>query len=129
MRSAHARPPHCPGRPRSPRPVQSLADKERPHLAHVTRVAIWRRSPSVPRPDPAPAELAVALARLCEREGLDPCETTAVLTRSTHLVAGPAERSYAVAADVLDGDPAGTCIQRAGATGDGCSLKASRPCS
>jgi hypothetical protein len=43
-------------------------------------MAILRRSPSVPRPDPAPAELAVALARLCEREGLDPSETTGVLT-------------------------------------------------
>ena len=98
-------------------------------MAHVTRMAILRRGPSVPRPDPAPAELAVALARLCERQGLDPSETTAVLTRSTHLVAGPAERSYAVAAGVLDGDPACTCIQRAGATGDGRSLKAPRPCS
>ncbi len=29
--------------------------------------------------DPAPAELAAALARLCEREGLDAGETTAVL--------------------------------------------------
>jgi hypothetical protein len=42
-------------------------------------MAILRHGPSVPRPDPAPAELAAALARLCEREGLDASETTAVL--------------------------------------------------
>ena len=42
-------------------------------------MAILRSSPSVPRPDPAPAELAAALARLCEREGLDASETAGVL--------------------------------------------------
>ena len=42
------------------------------------RMAILRHSPSVPRPDPAPAERA-ALARLCEREGLDASETAGVL--------------------------------------------------
>jgi hypothetical protein len=42
-------------------------------------MVILRHSPSVPRSDPAPAELAAALARLCEREGLDASETAGVL--------------------------------------------------
>ena len=42
-------------------------------------MTILRHSPSAPQSDPAPAELAAALARLCEREGLDASETTAVL--------------------------------------------------
>ena len=54
------------------------ANKERPPWAHVTRA--WRSC--VPasrfRSDVTPAELA-ALARLCERKGLNARETTAVL--------------------------------------------------
>ena len=42
-------------------------------------MAILRHSPSVPRRNPAPAELAAALTRLCEREGLDASETAGVL--------------------------------------------------
>ncbi len=42
------------------------------------RMSIIRSSPSVPCPAD-PARIAVALARLCEREGLDAGETTAVL--------------------------------------------------
>jgi hypothetical protein len=42
------------------------------------RMSIIRSSPSVPCPAD-PARIAVALARLCEREGLDASETTAVL--------------------------------------------------
>ncbi len=42
-------------------------------------MAILRHGPSVPRPDPAPAGLAAALAQPCEREGFDASETTAVL--------------------------------------------------
>ena len=44
-------------------------------------MAILRHSPSVPRRNPAPAELAAALTRLCEREGLDASETASVLVR------------------------------------------------
>ncbi len=42
-------------------------------------MAVLHHSPSAPRLDPAPAELAAALARLCEREGLDASETAGVL--------------------------------------------------
>ncbi len=67
-------------------------------------MAILRHGPSVPRPDPAPAELAAALARLCEREGLDAAETTAVLAMALTwppgrtLDAAPLLRTYTMAA-------------------------------
>ncbi len=66
-------------------------------------MAILRSSPSVPRPDPAPAERA-ALARLCEREGLDASETAGVLAVALRWAPSqpqdptPLLRSYTMAA-------------------------------
>ena len=51
-------------------------------------MAILRSSPSVPRPDLMPAALAAALARLCEREGLDASETAGVLCVGLGWLAG-----------------------------------------
>ena len=66
-------------------------------------MAILRSSPSVPRPDLMPAALAAALARLCEREGLDASETVAVLAVALTWSPGlpwdpmPLLRSFAMA--------------------------------
>ena len=66
-------------------------------------MTIIRSSPTPPRPDPAPAEIAAVLADLCRREGLDDAETAGVLAVALTWAPGlprdpvPLLRQYAMA--------------------------------
>jgi hypothetical protein len=41
------------------------------------------------RLDPAPERLVIALTRLCEREGLEPCETAGMIATALTWPLGP----------------------------------------